>query len=250
METTELIASLAREGELLALAAERAGSDAPVPTCPGWRTRDLVRHVSRVHRWAGTLVAERHASYVPDSGDPDLDGDALVRHYREGLALLVAALTEAPDDLECWTFLPADGARAFWARRQHHETTVHRVDAESALAPVGAATPVAPALAADGIDELLLSFHGRERSRVRTAAPRTLRVRATDTGDAWTARLSPDAPPVTARGEEGTADCELSGTAHDLYLYLWNRLPADALKPAGDAEVVRTWRETSAVTWS
>jgi hypothetical protein len=33
--------------------------DRPVPTCPGWRFRQLATHLGRGHRWA-----------APDRGDP------------------------------------------------------------------------------------------------------------------------------------------------------------------------------------
>ncbi|WP_031071110.1 maleylpyruvate isomerase family mycothiol-dependent enzyme [Streptomyces sp. NRRL S-118] len=253
MEITAHIKSLAREGELLADAAEKAGPGAPVPTCPGWQVRDLLRHTGMVHRWARAFVVEGHTSYHPDGGEPDLDGDALLEWFREGHRLLVAALTEAPDTLECWTFMPAPSPRAFWARRQAHETTIHRVDAQSAL---GTAAPGAvsarvdaevPAeVAADGIDELLRGFHAREKSRVRTQEPGVLRVRATDTGDVWTVRLSAG-PPRATRGGDGAADCELHGTAEQLYLTLWNRLPAGTVTVTGDERLARLWRETSAV---
>ncbi|TXS49699.1 hypothetical protein EAO72_02095, partial [Streptomyces sp. or43] len=67
------------------------------------------------------------------------------------------------------------------------------------------------------------------KSRVRTDTPRTLRVRATDTGSVWTVRLSTE-PPATEREKDESsvlppADCELSATAQELYLTLWNRLP-------------------------
>ena len=58
MEIAEHIAIVQREGELLALAAQRTSLDAPVPTCPDWTLRDLVRHVGGVHRWAATIVSE------------------------------------------------------------------------------------------------------------------------------------------------------------------------------------------------
>jgi uncharacterized protein (TIGR03083 family) len=250
MDTAEHIKYLVREGQLLADAAAEAGPDAELPTCPGWRVRDLVRHTGMVHRWATAFVAEGLTAYRPGGGEPDLDGDALFGWYREGHERLVDALTGATDALECWTFLPAPSPHAFWARRQAHETTVHRVDAESALGLVAGRSPVGPALAADGVDELLRGFHGRERSRVRTDRPGTLRVRATDTGDVWTVRLSADAP-RTARDAEGPADCELSGPAEALYLTLWNRIPAGspAVALSGDDRLARVWRETSAVTW-
>ncbi|MFE4620397.1 maleylpyruvate isomerase family mycothiol-dependent enzyme [Streptomyces sp. NPDC056747] len=258
MKITEHITALDTAGLALADAAAEAGPDAGVPTCPGWRIRDLLRHTTMVHRWATAFVVEGHTSYHPDGGEPDLDGDALLAYYREGHATLVAALRAAPETLESWTFLPAPSPLAFWARRQAHETTVHRADAESTLAAGPGA--VDPALAADGIDELLRGFHGRDGSRVRTPEPRILRVRATDTGDVWTVRLSATEPPRTERGgetpeaeraeraERAAADVEFIGAADRLYLTLWNRLPADAVTVTGDDAVARLWRESSGVT--
>ncbi|MFD7320475.1 maleylpyruvate isomerase family mycothiol-dependent enzyme [Streptomyces sp. NPDC059875] len=248
MKIEEHIEALDAVGRALADAAAEAGPDAEVATCPGWRVRDLLRHTTMVHRWATGFVTEGHTSYHPDGGEPDLDGEELLAYFREGHALLVAALRSAPESLRCWTFLPAPSPLAFWARRQAHETTVHRADAESAL-PSGRPGPVDPTLATDGIEELLHAFHARDRSRVRTPEPKTLRVRATDTGDVWTVRLSQEAP-RSERGEAGPTDCELTGPAGRLYLLLWNRLPADAVTVTGDASLARLWRETSGITWS
>ncbi|MET9950017.1 maleylpyruvate isomerase family mycothiol-dependent enzyme [Streptomyces sp. NPDC006339] len=247
LSTDAHIDALDSAGKALLDAASAAGPDAEVTACPGWRVRDLLRHITMVHRWATAFIVEGHTSYHPDGGETDLDGDALLAYVRDGHARLVTALREAPADLECWTFLPAPSPLAFWARRQAHETTVHRADAESALA--SGPGPVDPALAADGVDELLRAFHGRDRSRVRTPEPRTLRVRATDTGDVWTVRLSPEAP-RTRTDAEGPADCEVSGPADRLYLTLWNRLPQEAVTVTGDASLAKLWRENSAITWS
>ncbi|MEU6931331.1 maleylpyruvate isomerase family mycothiol-dependent enzyme [Streptomyces sp. NPDC046385] len=244
LSTDTHIDALDTAGKALLEAAEAAGLDAEVPTCPGWRVRDLLRHTTAVHHWATTLVAEARTEYLPFGGEPDLDGDALLTYTREGHARLVEALRDAPEDLVCWTFLPASSPRAFWARRQTHETTVHRADAESALS--SGPGPVDPVIAADGIDELLRGFHGRDRSRVRTDGPRTLRVRATDSGDVWTVHLSPEVP-RTETGADGPADCELSGPADRLYLTLWNRLPQDTVTVTGDAGLARLWRENSAI---
>ncbi|MET9662961.1 maleylpyruvate isomerase family mycothiol-dependent enzyme, partial [Streptomyces sp. NPDC006510] len=181
----------------------------------------------------------------------DLDGTELLDWFREGHGLLVDALDTAPAGLECWTFLPAPSPLAFWARRQAHETTIHRVDAESARG--GRPSPVPDAHAVDGIDELLRGFHARPQSRVRTSAPRSLRVRATDADAIWTVRLSPERPQaVRADGasEEGVVDCELSASAEELYLTLWNRLPLTAITVTGDPEPARIWCEKSGVTWS
>ncbi|MFJ7071534.1 maleylpyruvate isomerase family mycothiol-dependent enzyme [Streptomyces sp. NPDC098781] len=246
METADFVRTLDREGPLLAAAAEEAGADAKVPTCPDWQVRDLVRHTGMVHRWAAAFVAEGHTAYHPDGGLPDLDGAQLLAWFREGHRHLVDTLTDAPADVRCWSFLPAPSPLAFWARRQAHETTVHRFDAESARG--GTPSVIEPGFAADGVDELLCAFHARNRSRVRSAEPRVLRVRATDTDDAvWTVRLSQE-PPATERGESGRADCEIAGPAAQLYLALWNRLPFPHV--SGDASTATLWRENSAVTWS
>ncbi|MBA4860648.1 maleylpyruvate isomerase family mycothiol-dependent enzyme [Streptomyces sp. PSKA54] len=243
MDTSEHIHTLEAEGRLLAVAAEEAGPDAKVPTCPGWEVRDLLRHTGMVHRWAATFVAEGRTSYHPDGGLPDLDGGELLAWFRAGHRALVETLATAPPDVACWSFLPAPSPLAFWARRQAHETAVHRVDAESARG--GTPETIGTDFAVDGIDELLCGFHARPRSKVRTEEPRLLRVRATDTDAVWTVRISAD-PPVTERDDAGEADCEVSGPAARLYLSLWNRLPFPRV--TGDSSLTALWREKSGVT--
>lgn len=249
METVEHIQALDEEGKLLASAAREAGTDAEVPTCPGWRVRDLLRHTGTVHRWATAFVAEGRTSPRPIGNEPYLDGAPLLAWFEEGHRHLVDTLRGAPADIDCWSFLPAPSPLAFWARRQAHETAVHRADAESARG----GGPGAPAtdFAVDGIDELLLAFHARPKSRVRTEKPCVLRVRATDTNTVWTVRLSSE-PPVSERAAtsdmadtSADADCEISGPAPQLYLSLWNRLPFPTV--TGDPSLAALWRENSGI---
>ncbi|MEU6309565.1 maleylpyruvate isomerase family mycothiol-dependent enzyme [Streptomyces sp. NPDC047014] len=247
METTEYVKTLAREGELLADVAERAGTDAPVPSCPGWRVTDLLRHTGSVHRWAAAYVAEARLEPLGFPDAPELVGGELLGWFREGHADLVRVLTEAPADVQCWTFLPTapPSPLAFWARRQAHETTVHRLDAETAHGVLF--SELDPAFAEDGVDELLTGFHARPRSRVRTEEPRVLRVRAADTGAVWTVHLSA-APPHTVRGDTGEpADCELTEEASWLYAALWNRAPLMGPGVSGDLALARLWTESSGI---
>ncbi|MGW6708102.1 maleylpyruvate isomerase family mycothiol-dependent enzyme [Streptomyces sp. NPDC054956] len=248
MEITDYVKTVAREGEALADAAERAGTDAFVPACPEWRVSDLLRHTGSVHRWATGYVAEGRSERVPFPVAPEFTGAELLTWFREGHAALVRALTEAPADVQCWTFLPTapPSPLAFWARRQAHETTMHRIDAEAALGrPFGA---VEPAFAEDGVDELLTGFHARPQSTVRTAEPRVMRVHASDTGAVWTVHLSKE-PARTVRGEvEGeAADCTLTGGAAWLYTALWNRVPLTGPGVTGDAGLARLWVETAGI---
>src|SRR5215467_13949817 len=135
------VGALRREGELLAAAAQRAGLATAVPSCPGWAVRDLLRHTGYVHRWATGFVAEgltrpggASEEEILSQGPADAQ---LPGWFCEGHAALVRALIAAPPDLECWTFLAAPSPLAFWARRQAHETAVHRVDAEQAASAAG-----------------------------------------------------------------------------------------------------------------
>lgn len=243
MKTAEFIEILDREGRLLASAAERAGTDAKVPTCPDWQVRDLLRHTGAVHRWATAFVAEEHTSFRPVGTEPTLDGEELLTWFRTGHRRLVDTLGSATPDVRCWHFLPAPSPLTFWARRQAHETAVHRFDAEAARG--GAPTETGRDFAADGIDELLRGFHARTKSQVRSSEPRVLRVRATDTdGAVWTVRLTEE-PPAAEYGDAGDADCEVSGPAARLYSALWNRLPFPHV--TGDSSVAELWREKSAV---
>ncbi|WJY36980.1 maleylpyruvate isomerase family mycothiol-dependent enzyme [Streptomyces sp. P9-2B-2] len=253
MEITEFVETLRLDGGLLADAAQEAGPDARIPACPDWQMRDLVTHVGQVHRWATEFVTQgvQQPSRPPEA--PDLADDELVPWLREGHHQLVLALHSAPQDLSAWTFLPAPSPLAFWARRQAHETSVHRADAQQAIG--ASLTPLPSAFAADGIDELLTGFHARDRSRVRTDTPRTLRLRAVNSpGADWTVHLS-DAPPRTVRTAPDAdapdagkpADCTIEGPAEELYLALWNRLPWDALAVTGDETLSRLWQERGGV---
>ena len=75
------------------------------------------------------------------------------------------------------TFLKqAPPARAFWARRQCHETTVHALDALAAreARPLTADDVwLTDELATDGIDELLVGFWQRRTKGPRSESPYT-----------------------------------------------------------------------------
>jgi uncharacterized protein (TIGR03083 family) len=247
---SEFVEALDEQGRLLAGSAEGIDLDLEVPTCPEWKLRDLLNHIGDVHRWAATYVSEARADMLSDEEDKALfdtkraaDSD-LVGWFRLGHAALVEALRAAPADLECWTFLPADSPLAFWARRQTHETTMHRVDVESIS---GDLTPLDPALSADGISEMLFGFASRGRKLLQDP-PRTMAVEATDTGDRWLLTLGTER--VTAESGSAPADCSVTGSAADLYLALWNRLPVGQIRTTGDANVFARFRESLRIRWS
>jgi hypothetical protein len=230
MEVTAHIEALRREGELLAAAVDGTDPGAAVPTCPEWTMRDLVRHSGGVHRWATGYVAEGRTEV-----------------WRVGLDDVLAA---APDDLRCWTFLPAPSPRAMWARRQAHETAIHRVDAQ--LTARTALGPFGPAFAADGVDELLTCFVPRRSTKLAADVPASFAVQCTDADAAWVVSIGPrgvttSAGPVPVGS---AADYSVRGTAAGLYLALWNRAGPEGLAVDGDGDVLGLFLDTVHVRWS
>jgi hypothetical protein len=150
-----------------------------------------------------------------------------------------------------WFFLKdSAGPRQGWARRQCHETTIHAVDAMSAArgsVPPAAETWIHAELAADGVDELLMGFVPRRRTGLELPEPRTVVVRTTDTRQAWTLSAG-DGRTTSSVGEPaaGAADVELSGTAAQVYLALWNR--GDEVS-CTDPALLERWRSDVQVLW-
>jgi uncharacterized protein (TIGR03083 family) len=251
MEMAEHLSALTREGELLAAAAERADLETTIPTCPEWDMRDLVRHMGDVHRWAAAHVAERRSEAIgrgalAEVAGPLPDDGHLLDWFREGHARLVETLTTADPDTQCWSFLPAPSPVAFWARRQAHETGMHRVDAES---PGGLdhITPFAPDFAIDGIEEFLFGFLSRPDGREKVEPPRTLQLHSTDAEGDWLVRLDEE---VDVHRGHGEADCTVAGPASDLHLLLWNRRSPEGLDVDGDPSILTIWKDSVQVHWS
>lgn len=241
MRADEHLDQLERDGVRLADAATDLA--AAVPPCPRWTVRELVTHLGGVHRWAASIVRER-LDHDPAPREEDLATPGsrdLIDWFREGHAALVSVLRAADPDVRCYTFFAAPSPLAFWARRQAHETAIHRADAESAS---GGITPFPADFAGDGIAELLNGFAARRRSFSRVDQSRTLALRPSD-ADGWTVRLAPDG--VHSTPGAGPADVTVSGTASDLYLWVWNR-PA-AVVVEGDPDVAALWHHVR-VRWA
>jgi uncharacterized protein (TIGR03083 family) len=247
----EHLAGLARGGAALRDAAAAAGLGAKVPTCPAWDVTKLIIHQGMVHRWAAANLrgdADHSTSASMTHGQAAAD---LLAWYTEGLTALIETVQTTPDDAKATVFLrDAPPPRRFWARRQCHETTIHSVDAISAVYgrwPTAAEVDLDPLLAADGIDELLTGFITRGAGKLHAAEPYMILVQTTDADRAWTVRIS-EGPIVTAVGHTGQADVVFSGTAGQLYLSLWNR--ADEITATGRLDVLDQWRSQIRVTWS
>ena len=255
MELDDYLAVIAVEGERFVAAAAEAGLDAPVPTCPEWVVRDVVLHNGEVHRWATAVVRGRatNLGQVPEDflGPLPTDAEAL-DWFRAGVADLLDALRTADPSVAYGTFFenPPPPRLLFWARRQAQELGMHRVDIESALARC---TPFGTPHAADGVDEFLVGFVSRKRTKLHTPEPRSLLIAPIDSPQRWLLTIS-EAPPSATRldpeAELPAADCVVTGTAHDLVLALWNRSDLTPFTIAGDRSVFELVRDSIHIRWS
>jgi hypothetical protein len=94
--------------------------------------------------------------------------------------------------------------------------------------------PIATDLAADGIDEFF--FLGANEPVSGTGR---LGLSTTDTGDSWTASVDGDRLSLATGDPEG--DAVLTGTASDLLLVLWRRLPLETVQVDGDPAAARAF---------
>ncbi len=226
--------SIREDGLALVAAADGHLSD-PVPSCPGWRIRDLVWHVGEVHGF-WTQIAGRQLLDPDDAERFDRPGDDdLLGWFGGRLADLLATLGSADPSEPVWSWASPDPVPTSWIhRRMGQETTVHRWDAQDAVA---ATEPIAQDLAVDGIDEFLTQFIGFDPDQLAVGAE-TVELVSTDTGDGWTVRVAGGElairPPDRA-SSFGPVEAEARASASDLLLMLWRRVRLDAIDVRGNA---------------
>lgn len=191
---------------------ETADLTAPVPTCPGWSLADLGEHLRWTHAWASHAVTA--GTPDGDSPAPGSERTALVAGYRAAAADLLGVLRATDPEAPAWTF-GSEKVAGFWQRRQVHEVTLHLYDALAAQQATDS-WEVSADLAWDGVAEVATLFYPRQ-VRLGRSAPLTapLRLRASDTGGETMLANDVLAPEVV-----------LEGTARELLLVLWGRVPA------------------------
>src|SRR5258708_10489867 len=125
-----------------------AALSARVEHCADWTLYDLAAHLGRENLWAAAAVTENRGDY--EASPAPRDQAALARWFGDTAGVLLAALDTDPS-AGAWTIAPPPTV-GFWQRRRCLETLIHRWDAEHAL---GAAGGLDPALAADGVAEVI-----------------------------------------------------------------------------------------------
>ncbi|MFF4893606.1 maleylpyruvate isomerase N-terminal domain-containing protein [Micromonospora chersina] len=222
--------------------------DVPVPTHPARTLFDLVQHVGLGRRKAAAVVAAGPADAPPEESAWD-DGmgaprerEALLAWWTESVERLTSALREAGPDRGCWTWWgdsQSPETSGAWARRQVPEIAVHTYDVQLT---VGDPEPLPDEVALDGFDDCQFTLCSTDVAWPHE--PAVVDYHATE-GRSWRLRLSRDGARAARLGEpaasEGpdTADASAWGTASDLVLFFYGRIPPDSLilKLDGDRRI-------------
>jgi uncharacterized protein (TIGR03083 family) len=250
--TVDYLAHLAQESARFAEVIRAVRPAARVPSCPDWSGDDLLWHLGQVQWFWGTVVREQVTGPQAAQLKPDRPAGraSLQAFYQRASSDLGEILAAAPADAAAWTWSD-DQTVGFIRRRQAHEALIHRIDAELAADRSG---PMDPRLCADGVDEALRIMYGGvpEWGRFTPDRAKTVRLRATDTGESWFVTVGrftgtdPDdqtcyeEPDIHAADSDpgGAAAAAVAGTAADLDCWLWHRPPLGPIERSGDEGVL------------
>ncbi|GGP56832.1 maleylpyruvate isomerase family mycothiol-dependent enzyme [Saccharothrix coeruleofusca] len=225
MEHADFVRQLRTQYDALLTAARSAGPEARVPTCPEWTVLDLCHHLAGTHAWALKAVRTAPDAERPKPEERPRDWDELLKWWRFTFQELEDTLATESPLKPSWTFTGPKNA-GFWARRQAHETAIHRLDAEHALhGPEVPTLLFDTAFAADGVDEYLTRMLVRAAERKPVERGGRLLFHAADAQRTWQVELAPgEAPRVGPVVDSGTAeDVTVAGTADAVYRAVWGR---------------------------
>ncbi|ONI73183.1 hypothetical protein ALI144C_45460 [Actinosynnema sp. ALI-1.44] len=231
MDHETYLAHIVEQSEALKAAALAAGPSAQVPTCPEWTVRELVEHIAQVHNMVHAGLALGTGDSRPPLAELPADWADLIAWWDTKRTEMVMRLGEGDPSRQAWSFITGMGTVAWWARRQAHETAIHRLDAEHARGDDIPTLLFDPQLAADGVDEVLgtLSPFRAYVKRPEVTVEGTILVHAADAGRAWMVHVEGGAVKAGPIEDAATdADATLAGTADAVYRAVWKR-PSHAI---------------------
>ncbi|WP_327682157.1 maleylpyruvate isomerase family mycothiol-dependent enzyme [Kitasatospora sp. NBC_00458] len=219
------------------------GLDADVPSCPGWTLYDLANHLSEGDRFWAHIVRNT----APGDERPSKDGlaaprerEALIAWLADSTEQLLTALREAGPDRGCWAWwepLASSHTVAAAARRRVPESLIHTYDAQLAS---GAPQELPTTEAVDAVDEFLATvctvtvpWPGEPATMDYHAAGAGSWRQTVDAAGSRSTRLT------AAEAAESKPTAAVYGTASEIALLMYMRIPADSLRIEGDADLIQ-----------
>jgi uncharacterized protein (TIGR03083 family) len=242
---------LSREQYLIHLNADyqllaAAIPDIPVdvPSCPGWNTDDLAKHMAHVYLGQAFVVETGSQAENKEHLAPYPRTEDFLEFMGWGFDAITKALDINRPERSTWSWHRSDQTVDFWFRRMAHETVIHRIDAELAA---GAVTPVDEALALDGVDEVLdfLPLMGSWPEVPNIDFGIVSIVASTKNGSkVWDLNFTSEAATVSAVAEShADARLVISGDAKAMDLYLWGRIDSSDSRISITGEGEETFKQ-------
>ncbi len=208
---------------LLAAAIPKAPVD--VPSCPGWSTKDLAKHMAHVYLGQAYVVETGSKAENKEHLAPYPRTEDFMEFMSWGFDAITKALEINRPERPTWSWHHSAHTVDFWFRRMAHETVIHRIDAEQA---VGTVSKIDEALALDGVDEVLdfLPLMGYWPEVPNVDFGIVSIVATTKSGSqVWDLNFTDKAATVSAADHVNTsARLVISGDAEAMDLYLWGRI--------------------------
>ena len=196
-----------------------------VPSCLGWTTNDLAKHMGHVYLGQAYVVETGVKAEAKEHLAPYARTDDVLEFMGWGFAAIIKALDLARPERKTWSWHHSDNTVDFWFRRMAHETVIHRIDAELACNLV---TTIPEDLALDGVDEvldflpLLGSWEGAPNQAFGIVSISALGSKQTMH---WDIEFTADYATVSkAEIVNPRARLTISGTPEAMDLYLWGRI--------------------------
>ena len=209
--------------QLLASAIPEAPVD--VPSCPGWTTKDLAKHMAHVYLGQAYVVETGSQAENKEHLAPYPRTEDFMEFMSWGFMAITTALDINRPERPTWSWHHSDHSVDFWFRRMAHETVIHRIDAEQA---VGTVSKIDEALALDGVDEVLdfLPLMGSWPEVPNVDFGIVSIVVSTKNGSkVWDLHFTDQAATVSAADQvNALARLVISGDAEAMDLYLWGRI--------------------------
>lgn len=231
-----------RSAAFRAAVAAAPSLDADVPSCPGWTLYDLANHLSEGDRFWAYIVLNT----APGDERPSKDGLAAPRSARpsspgwptrRSSCSLLCARPPGPGLLGLVEPLASPHTVAAVARRRVPESLIHTYDAQLAS---GTPQELPTTEAGDAIEEFLATVC--TGTVPWPGEPATMDYHAAEAGS-WRQTVDAAGSRFTrltaAEAAESKPTAAIYGTASEMALLMYMRIPAGSLRIEGDADLLQ-----------